>query len=91
MSGKPSALGYKFLRENFPEFPRSHYARTRAFTGKDNGPIPKDQQGVTTMGGIIVRLFKADGGRHRIHAECPKCRKDIPAGRLHQHVGVCEG
>lgn len=93
MSSIPYRAGVHFLRTNFPEYPLSHYERTRAFTGKPTGPIPKDMKGTTAMGGIIVKLVEAHPSRrlHRIFAECPKCRNDVPAGRLHQHVGTCVG
>jgi hypothetical protein len=88
----PGDLGYHFLRRNYPGFPHSHYERTAAFGFKHTSPVPKDAEGVVTVGGIELRLTRppvAGRSKHRILARCPCCLREVPAGRLHQHVGVC--
>jgi hypothetical protein len=37
---------------------------------------------------VIVRPGPNAGRAHRIFVECPECGVQIPAGRLHQHVGT---
>jgi hypothetical protein len=91
-AARPHRLGYSYLRKNHPDFPTSHYDRTKAFTGKTTSPIPKDMTGSVVLGGIELVLNAANPKRrqHRIMARCPKCSDLVPAGRLHQHVGVCQ-
>jgi len=36
---------------------------------------------------LILRPIGAKGCRkHRVFVECPGCHKEVPAGRVHQHV-----
>jgi hypothetical protein len=56
-------------------------------------PIPKDLECSTIiMDGDgdpnVMYMLKARSGKHRVHVECPKCRKLIPAGRIRQHAKV---
>lgn len=58
---------------------------------KPSSPIPLDFEGIFTIQGVkvVVKKPPVKGRRkHRIFAVCPDCSREIPAGRLHQHVGT---
>ena len=57
-----------------------------------SSPIPKEMEAeVTYEDGTKLKLLSqmVPGRRlHRVIAECQDCKKWLPAGRLHQHVGT---
>lgn len=45
------------------------------------------------LNGVRVWINPSSASRvsrflHRVRAECPKCKQDVPAGRMHQHVKI---
>lgn len=63
---------------------------------KNREPIPGINEDNTLVGFVNVKLLpfvpsKHKSSAHRLLIECPKCKKWIPFGRMHQHVdkGTC--
>lgn len=61
-----------------------------------NGMLPRKIQGVTVWvepaapkmvrNKLTNEMVRVKSSKHRVMAECPRCKRGMSAGRLHQHI-----
>lgn len=49
---------------------------------------PKGSQFRMTHDGATIVMRGSSGRRHRLCLQCPECKRDIPVGRVAQHIVV---
>lgn len=59
------------------------------FSFKSKGTIPPNFSAQVEIQGFVFKCFSkhSERRRHRIFTTCSRCKQDIPAGRIQQHIG----